>query len=44
MLAYLLLAIAFAVPLLILGLVALIRARPEDIPAVTHALSRWGRR
>jgi hypothetical protein len=32
--AYLLLGSLFAVPLLILGLVALIRARPEDIPAV----------
>lgn len=39
-----LLALIFAVPLLILGLVALIRARPEDIPDVMHALARWGRR
>ncbi len=40
--AYLLLGSLFAVPLLILGLVALIRARPEDIPAVMQALARWG--
>jgi hypothetical protein len=37
--AYLLLGSLFAVPLLILGLVALIRARPEDIPAVMQALA-----
>jgi len=41
---YLLLALVFAVPLLVLGLVALLRARPEDIPAVIRALARWGRR
>jgi hypothetical protein len=40
----LLLALVFVVPLLILGLVALLRARPEDIPDVMHALARWGRR
>jgi hypothetical protein len=41
---YLFLAIAFAVPLVILGSVALFRCRPEDIPAVMQALARWGRR
>jgi hypothetical protein len=41
---YLFLALAFAVPLLVLGLVGLFRARPEDIPAVMRALARWGRR
>jgi hypothetical protein len=44
MLIYLIAAMAFAVPLLLLGLVALLRARPEDIPAVVMALARWGRR
>jgi hypothetical protein len=29
---------------LILGLVALIRGRREDIPAIIRALARWGRR
>jgi hypothetical protein len=28
----------------VLGLVALIRAHPEDIPAVVQALARWGRK
>jgi hypothetical protein len=42
--AYVVLGVVLAVPLLVLGLVALIRARPEDIPAVIHALARWGRR
>jgi hypothetical protein len=37
-------AAVFAVPLLILGLVALVRARPEDIPAVVRALASWGRK
>jgi hypothetical protein len=44
MIGYVVLAAAFAVPLVILGLVALMRARPEDIPAVIHALAHWGRR
>ena len=39
MLAYLVPALVLAVPLLV---VALLRARPEDIPAVVHALARWG--
>jgi hypothetical protein len=43
-LTYLVLALAFVVPLLVLGLVALLRARPEDIPAIIRALARWGRR
>jgi hypothetical protein len=43
-LAYLVPALVLAVPLLVLGLVALLRARPEDIPAVVHALARWGRK
>lgn len=43
-LTYLVLALAFVVPLLVLGLVALLRARPEDIPAIVRALARWGRR
>ena len=37
-------ALVVAVPLLVLGLVALLRARPEDIPEVVAALSQWGRR
>jgi hypothetical protein len=41
---YVVVAVALALPLLVLGLVALIRARPEDIPAVVHALARWGRK
>lgn len=44
MIIYIMATMAFSVPLLLLGLVALIRARPEDIPAVVKALSRWGRR
>ena len=40
MITSLLIAVAFAVPLLILGLVALIRARPEDMPAIMYALAR----
>lgn len=40
--AYLLLGSLFAVPLLILGVVALISARPEDIPAVMQAAARMG--
>ncbi len=43
MLAPLMIAAAFGVPLLVLGLVALLRARAEDIPAVIRALARWGR-
>jgi hypothetical protein len=35
---------AAASPLVILGLVALLRAKREDIPAIVQALSRWGRR
>jgi hypothetical protein len=38
--ASVLIAVAFAVPLLILGLAALIRGRPEDMPAIMHALAR----
>lgn len=38
------LTVLIAVPLLVLGLVALLRARPEDIPAVVQALARWGRK
>ena len=44
MLLYVLLMVVFTVPRLVLGLVALMRARLEDIPAVMHALARWGRR
>ena len=40
MIASILIAVAFAVPLLIPGLVALIRGRPEDTPAIMHALAR----
>lgn len=36
------LALIVPVPLLfLLALVALLRARPEDIPAVVQALARW---
>jgi hypothetical protein len=42
--AYAWVTVAFVVPLVVLGLVALIRARPEDIPAVMRTLARWGRR
>jgi hypothetical protein len=38
--ASVLIALAFAAPLLILGLAALIRGRPEDMPAIMHALAR----
>jgi hypothetical protein len=44
MIIYFLAASTVVVPLLTLGLVALIRARPEDIPAVINALARWGHR
>jgi hypothetical protein len=44
MIIYVLGALAFTVPLMTLGLVALLRARPEDIPAIVTALARWGRR
>lgn len=37
-------ALLVAVPLVILGSLALVRARPEDIPAVVRALARWGRK
>lgn len=37
-------SIVMMLPLLILGLVALLRARPEDIPSVIAALARWGRK
>jgi hypothetical protein len=43
-LIYVLTPVVLIVPLLILGLVALFRARPEDIPAVIRALARWGGR
>jgi hypothetical protein len=38
--ASVLIAVAFAVPLLILGLVAPIRGRPQDMPAIMYALAR----
>jgi hypothetical protein len=38
--AYLAVAAVIMLPLLILGLVALFRARPEDIPAVIGVLAR----
>jgi hypothetical protein len=38
--ASILIAAAFAVPLLVLGLVALIGGRPGDMPAIMHALAR----
>ena len=44
MTASLLIAVALAVPLLILGLAALIRGRPEDMPAIMHALARGPKR
>ncbi len=44
MIIYVLGALVLAVPLLTLGLAALLRARPEDIPAIVTALARWGRR
>lgn len=37
-------AIAFLGVWLVLGLVALLRARQADIPAVVRALGRWPRR
>ncbi|WP_281377999.1 MULTISPECIES: hypothetical protein [Actinomadura] len=37
-------ALITTVAWLTLGLVALFRAHPEDIPDVVRALSRWGRR
>jgi len=37
-------SIVMMLPLLILGLVALLRARPEDIPSVIAALARWFRK
>ncbi|GGV20745.1 hypothetical protein GCM10010182_48550 [Actinomadura cremea] len=37
-------ALITIVPWLVLGLVALIRVHPQDIPDVIQALSRWGRR
>lgn len=40
MIASILMAAAFAVPLLILGLVVLIRARPQDMPAIMYAPAR----
>jgi hypothetical protein len=43
-LIYLVSAALFAVTWLVLGLVALHRCRPEDIPAVMKALARWGRK
>jgi hypothetical protein len=39
-----LVAIAYLGVVLILGLVALLRARQTDIPAVARALSHWLRR
>jgi hypothetical protein len=42
--ASILIAVAFAVPLLILGLVALIGGRPEDMPAIMYALARGPKR
>ena len=36
-------AVIAAVSWTTLGLVALLRARPEDIPTVIRALARWGR-
>ena len=44
MATYLTLTVLIVVPLLALGLVALLRARPEDIPAVVQRLARWGRK
>ncbi|MFI9593577.1 hypothetical protein [Nonomuraea sp. NPDC052265] len=37
-------ALITVLPWLVLGLVALVRARREDIPTVIRALARWGRR
>jgi hypothetical protein len=39
-----LVTLAFLGVWLVLGLVALLRARQADIPAVVHALGRWLRR
>ena len=36
-----LIAVVMILPLLTLGLVALLRARPEDIPSVIAALAQW---
>jgi len=44
MLGYLLGIGLVAVVVLILGLVALIRCRPEDIPAIMRALASWWRK
>jgi hypothetical protein len=37
-------AIVVAVPIVVLGSVALVRCRQEDIPAVVRALARFGRK
>jgi uncharacterized membrane protein HdeD (DUF308 family) len=37
-------ALSVAVTPLVLGVVALIRGRREDIPTIMHALTRWWRR
>lgn len=37
-------ALAYLMVALVLGLVALLRARPDDIPAVARAIGRWLRR
>jgi hypothetical protein len=44
MLGYLLGLGVVAVVILVLGLVALVRCRPEDIPAIMSALASWWRR
>jgi hypothetical protein len=44
MIIYIIGALTLTVPPMGLGLVALLRARPEDIPAIMTALAHWGRR
>jgi hypothetical protein len=39
-----LIPIMFLGVVLVLGLAAILRARPEDIPSIVRALSRWLRR
>ncbi|MFI7629695.1 hypothetical protein [Microbispora rosea] len=36
--------VGFLVVWLVLGMYAIRKAKPEDIPAVIRALSRWGRK
>ena len=44
MIPYLVLGVLMVMSSFVLGLVALLRARPEDLPAVVSALARWRRK